>query len=113
MQANAIPRVTVLIDTYNHERFIERAILSVLNQDMPMDDVEILVVDDGSTDRTPEIVLQFEPRLHLIRKANGGRASAFNLCFAHPRGEIIATLDSHVSSPPEKFPHPIAPSHSN
>ncbi|HTC63539.1 MAG TPA: glycosyltransferase family A protein [Candidatus Saccharimonadales bacterium] len=93
MQANAIPRVTVLIDTYNHERFIERAILSVLNQDMPTDDVEILVVDDGSTDRTPEIVLQFESRVRLIRKANGGQASAFNLGFAQARGEIIATLD--------------------
>ena len=93
MQANAIPRVTVLIDTYNHERFIERAILSVLDQDMPMDDVEILVVDDGSSDRTPEIVMQFEPRVRLIRKANGGQASAFNLGFAHARAEIIATLD--------------------
>ena len=51
-----MPHVTVLIDTYNHERFIERAIASVLEQDMPMDGVEILVVDDGSTDRTPEIV---------------------------------------------------------
>jgi Glycosyl transferase family 2 len=93
MEANAKPRVTVLIDTYNHERFIERAILSVLEQDMPMDAVEILVVDDGSIDRTPEIVLQFEPRVRLIRKANGGQASAFNLGFAHARGEIIATLD--------------------
>ncbi|HET6145809.1 MAG TPA: glycosyltransferase family 2 protein [Candidatus Acidoferrales bacterium] len=93
MQANAIPRVTVLIDTYNHERFIERAVLSVFNQDMPMDDVEILIVDDGSTDGTPEIVLQFEPRVRLIRKENGGQASAFNLGFAHARGEIIATLD--------------------
>jgi glycosyltransferase involved in cell wall biosynthesis len=93
MEANAIPRVTVLIDTYNHECFIERAIRSVLEQDMPMDDVEILVVDDGSTDRTPEIVLQFEPRVRMIRKANGGQASAFNLGFSHSRGEIIATLD--------------------
>jgi glycosyltransferase involved in cell wall biosynthesis len=93
MQENAIPRVTVLIDTYNHESFIERAIKSVLEQDMPMDDVEILVVDDGSIDRTPEIVLQFAPRVRLIRKINGGQASAFNLGFSHARGEIIATLD--------------------
>lgn len=93
MQENAIPRVTVLIDTYNHENFIERAIKSVLEQDMSMDDVEILVVDDGSIDRTPEIIRQFEPRVRLIRKANGGQASAFNLGFAHARGEIIATLD--------------------
>jgi glycosyltransferase involved in cell wall biosynthesis len=45
-------KVSALIDTYNHERFIERAISSVLEQDMPLDDVEILVVDDGSTDPT-------------------------------------------------------------
>jgi glycosyltransferase involved in cell wall biosynthesis len=93
MQENTIPRVTVLIDTYNHENFIERAVHSVLEQDMPMDNVEILVVDDGSIDRTPEIVLQFEPRVHLIRKANGGQASAFNLGFSHARGEIVATWD--------------------
>lgn len=93
MDANAIPRTTVLIDTYNHEKFIERAIRSVLDQDMPMDDVEILVVDDGSTDRTPEIVRQFEPRVRLICKGNGGQATAFNLGFSQSRGEIIATLD--------------------
>jgi glycosyltransferase involved in cell wall biosynthesis len=88
-----MPHVTVLIDTYNHERFIERAIASVLEQDMPMDGVEILVVDDGSTDRTPEIVRAFEPRVRLIRKPNGGQASAFNLGFAQARGDILATLD--------------------
>jgi len=93
MEANVIPRVTVLIDTYNHEHLIERAIRSVLEQDTPMDGVEILVVDDGSTDRTPEIVRQFEPRVRLIRKKNGGQATAFNLGFSQARGEIIATLD--------------------
>jgi glycosyltransferase involved in cell wall biosynthesis len=93
MGPNANPRVSVLIDTYNHERFIERAVISVLEQDMPMDGVEILVVDDGSTDGTPEILRRFEPRLRVIRKPNGGQASAFNLGFAEARGEIIATLD--------------------
>ncbi len=71
-------RVSVLIDTYNHEHFIEHAIASVLEQDAPMADVEVIVVDDGSTDRTPEIVRRFEPRVRLLRKANGGQASAFN-----------------------------------
>ena len=46
------PYLSVLIDTYNHGRFIEQAIPSVLEQDMSMADVEIVVVDDGSTDRT-------------------------------------------------------------
>ncbi len=87
------PLVTVLIDTYNHERFIEEAIVSVLEQDFPASDMEILVVDDGSTDRTPEIVRKFEPRVRLLRKTNGGQASAFNAGVSEARGEIIAFLD--------------------
>ena len=86
-------RASVLIDTYNHERFIERAINSVLEQDMPLDNIEILVVDDGSTDRTPEIVRRFEPRVRLLRKTNGGQASAFNVGIPQCRGEFIALLD--------------------
>jgi len=66
------PKITVLIDTYNHERFIEEAIGSVLEQDFPAAEMEILVVDDGSTDRTPEIAKKFEPRGRMIRKENGG-----------------------------------------
>jgi glycosyltransferase involved in cell wall biosynthesis len=85
--------ISVLIDTYNHERYIERAITSVLEQDLPMDDAEILVVDDGSTDRTPEIARRFEPRVRYLRKPNGGQASAFNFGFAQLRGDIIALLD--------------------
>ncbi|HKV26039.1 MAG TPA: glycosyltransferase [Candidatus Acidoferrum sp.] len=87
------PFVSVLIDTYNHERFIEQAIVSVLEQDFPAEDREILVVDDGSTDRTPEIVRKFEPRVRLIRKENGGQASAFNAGIPECEGEIVAFLD--------------------
>lgn len=85
--------VTALIDTYNHERFIEQAIVSALEQDFPASDTEIIVVDDGSTDRTPEIVRKFEPRVRLIRKANGGQVSAFNVGVAEARGGIVAFLD--------------------
>lgn len=84
---------SVLIDTYNHERFIEQAIVSVLEQDFPADEREIIVVDDGSTDRTAEIVKEFEPRVRLLRKENGGQASAFNAGIPECRGEIVAFLD--------------------
>ena len=87
------PFVSVLIDTYNHKRFIEEAIVSVLEQDFPASEREIIVVDDGSTDGTPEIVHKFEPRLRLIRKPNGGQASAFNVGIPESKGEIVSFLD--------------------
>ena len=88
-----IPFVSVLIDTYNHERFIEAAIESVLAQDYPASQREILVVDDGSTDRTPEILCKFENQVRILRKSNGGQASAFNAAMPECHGQIIAFLD--------------------
>ena len=87
------PFVSVLIDTYNHERFIEEAVSSVLTQDFPAAEREIIVVDDGSTDHTPEILSKFASRIRLLRKPNGGQASAFNHGIPQCRGEIIAFLD--------------------
>jgi glycosyltransferase involved in cell wall biosynthesis len=89
----AKPFVSVLIDTYNHEHFIEEAIVSVLEQDFPASDREVLVVDDGSTDRTPDIIRKFEPHVRLMRKENGGQATAFNFGIPRARGEIVAFLD--------------------
>jgi len=55
--------------------------------------LEIVVVDDGSTDQTPSIIQKFVPRVKHARKKNGGQASAFNAGFAEARGEIVAFLD--------------------
>jgi glycosyltransferase involved in cell wall biosynthesis len=87
------PLVTVLIDTYNHERFIEQALVSVLEQNFSAAEMEILVVDIGSTDRTPEIVRKFGARVRLLQKVNGGQASAFNAGIPEARGPIVAFLD--------------------
>lgn len=87
------PFVTVLIDTYNHESLISDAINSVLGQDFEVSEREILVVDDGSTDNTPDIVRKYEPHVRLLRKANGGQASAFNAGIREAQGEIVAFLD--------------------
>jgi glycosyltransferase involved in cell wall biosynthesis len=89
----SMPFVTVLIDTYNQQSFIEDAINGVLTQNFPASETEILVVDDGSTDDTPEVVRKFAPRVRLLRKANGGQASAFNAGIPEARGEIVAFLD--------------------
>jgi glycosyltransferase involved in cell wall biosynthesis len=87
------PLVSVLIDTYNHERYIGQAIESVLEQDFPQAEMEVIVVDDGSTDGTPDIVRKFAPRVRLLRKKNGGQASAFNAAFPELHGQIVALLD--------------------
>jgi hypothetical protein len=97
------PLVSVLIDTYNHERFIEEAIQSVLSQDFPASEREILVVDDGSTDRTPEILAKFTSQIRILRKPNGGQASAFNHGIPECRGEIIAFLDGDDWWAPNKI----------
>ena len=88
-----MPRVSVLINTYNHERFIAQALSSVADQDFPSGEIETIVVDDGSTDSTPQIIKAFEPRVEYIRKTNGGQVSALHAGFARSSGEIIAFLD--------------------
>ncbi len=86
-------QLSVLIDTHNHERFIETAINSVLEQDFPAPEREIIVVDDGSTDGTAEIVRRYAPQVRLVAKKNGGQASAFNAGIPECRGEMIVFLD--------------------
>jgi glycosyltransferase involved in cell wall biosynthesis len=66
--------------------------VSVIEKDFTSNDYEIVVVDAGSTDRTPEIVRKFAPRVRLLSKKNGGQASAFNAALSELRGEIIAFL---------------------
>jgi len=87
------PLVTALIDTFNHEKYAEQALVSVLEQGLSPEELEIVVVDDGSTDKTPSIIQKFVPRLKHVRKKNGGQAAAFNARFAEAHGEIVAILD--------------------
>jgi len=87
------PRITALINTYNYGRFVGEAIESVLAQDVAPGEMEVLVVDDGSTDDTAAQVAKFGERVRYVRKQNGGQASALNVGFAEARGEIVVMLD--------------------
>ena len=97
------PFFTVLVDTYNYGQYIEEAVSSVLAQDFPAEQREILVVDDGSTDDTQERLRKFGDAIRYLRKPNGGQASAFNFGFEHARGEAIALLDADDVWLPEKL----------
>jgi len=88
------PLISVVVTTYNYGRFIEEAIESVLAQDFPLEHVEIIVVDDGSTDDTGERVKKYGSRIRYFYQANGGQAAALNAGFANARGEIVALLDA-------------------
>ena len=97
------PFVTVLIDTYNYGLYVEQAIESVLVQEFPAEQREIVVVDDGSTDDTAERLKKYGDAIRHLQKPNGGQASAFNFGFAAARGEIIATLDADDVWLPDKL----------
>jgi glycosyltransferase involved in cell wall biosynthesis len=87
----SMPRVSVVIPVYNGERFIRQAIKSVLRQ--TFQDFEIIVVDDGSTDRTKEIVQSFGSRIIYQYQTNAGADIAYNNGIAMGSGEYIAFLD--------------------
>lgn len=107
------PEVTALIDTYNHESFLEQSILSVLEQGLSEEELEILVVDDGSTDGTAQLVAKFAPRVTYLPKENGGQASAFNVGLAAAHGEIVAFLDADDYWLPGKLPAVLDAFHSD
>jgi glycosyltransferase involved in cell wall biosynthesis len=93
--AGPSPQVSVVLATYDRERLLPRAVDSVLAQTLA--DFELLVVDDGSRDGTPEMMRERygrEPRVRYLRKGNGGSASARNHGIDHARGEFLAFLDS-------------------
>lgn len=88
------PLVSALIDTYNQEHFIEQAIVSVLEQGLSPSELEIVVVDDGSTDNTASLVAKFAPRVRYIHKKNGGQVSAFNAAIPETHAPVVAFLDA-------------------
>jgi glycosyltransferase involved in cell wall biosynthesis len=84
-------RVSVVIPTWNCERYIAQTLRSVLAQSHPPH--EVVVVDDGSTDRTAEIVASFGAAVTLVRQANQGVCVARNQGFARSTGEFLCFLD--------------------
>ena len=99
------PAVSVVIPAYNAERFIGEAVNSVLEQTYR--DFEVIVVDDGSTDKTAEVVKTCE-EVRYLYKENGGTASARNRGVEASRGHYVAFLDADNLWEPEKLEVQIA-----
>lgn len=84
---------TVIIPLYNKENFIESTLKSVLNQSF--EDFEVLIINDGSTDKSEEKVLNFkDPRIHYFHKENGGVSTARNFGIEKAQSDFITFIDA-------------------
>jgi glycosyltransferase involved in cell wall biosynthesis len=99
-------RVSVIIPAYNAANLVGRAIESALGQ--TVQPLEILVIDDGSQDNTAEVVAAYPPPVRLLRKSNGGPASARNMGARAARGEWLAMLDADDWWAPAKLERQLA-----
>lgn len=89
---NSQPTVSVIIPTYNRADRVTRAIDSALAQTVPP--MEVIVVDDGSTDNTQEVLVAYGDKIHVVHQANAGVSAARNAGMELATGELIALLDS-------------------
>ena len=85
-------KVSVIVPVYNMEKYIERCLDSLINQTLK--DMEIIVINDGSTDNSKEIIKKYLPKIQYYEKKNGGLSSARNYGMNFAKGEYIAFLDS-------------------
>ena len=97
LRATKWPRVSVVVASYNGGRTLDECLQSLVNLTYP--DYEVVVIDDGSADNTPEIVAQHDVR--CIRTENGGLSCARNLGIEASTGEIVAFIDSDAYADPD------------
>ncbi|MBI4913950.1 MAG: glycosyltransferase family 2 protein [Acidobacteria bacterium] len=93
MKKNIFPKISIIVDTFNHENFINKAVDSALSQELDISKFEIIVINDGSSDQTLKNLESYGDRVHVLSKKNEGQGSAFNLGLREARGEFVAFLD--------------------
>lgn len=96
-----LPLVSVIIPNYNYAQYLPQSIESVLNQTYP--NIELIVVDDGSTDNSSDVIRPYEKLLTLIEQDNAGVSAARNHGLALAKGDFICFLDSDDSWESEKI----------
>lgn len=103
------PEVSVLLPAYNAERYVERSVRSILGQ--TFDRFELLIVDDGSSDRTGEILeslARTDPRIRLTRRENLGLVASLNELIGRARAPLLARMDADDIAEPTRFEREVA-----
>lgn len=96
------PTISVVMTTYNHEKFISEAVESILNQ--TYEDFEFIIINDGSTDSTMDIIAQYDdPRIIVLTQENSGPSIAFNNGLDKSRGDYIALMSGDDVSFPNRL----------
>lgn len=99
-----MPAVSVIVAIYNIEKYLPRALDSLVNQTLR--DIEIIAVDDGSTDSCPQIADRYaekDPRIHVIHRKNGGLSAARNTGLSAASGDYIGYLDGDDFAEPSMY----------
>jgi len=99
----SFPKISVIVPAYNEEKVIERTIQALIDTKYP--DKEIIVVDDGSKDKTFDIMNKYKKQVKVLQKTNGGKASAINFGLAYSTGEIIVIVDADTIIGHESLVH--------
>jgi len=98
----AAPLISVIVPVYNAERYVAQSLQSILNQSIG--DLELIVIDDGSTDNSAAVIEKIKnTRLHLHKQANAGMAAALNKGISLAKGKFIARQDADDISLPDRF----------
>jgi hypothetical protein len=97
------PSVSVVVPAYNLARFLGKAIDSALAQDWPAEALEVIVVDDGSIDETPQVLAGYGDRIGAIRQPNGGLVRAVDRGLAEVTGDYVALLDADDEWPADRL----------
>lgn len=101
------PKISIVMPSYNQVQFIERSILSILNQDYP--NTELIVIDGGSDDGTTDIIKKYKNKINLwISEKDQGQSDALNKGFKHCTGEIYGWLNSDDIYLPNAFKNAVS-----
>ncbi len=87
-------RVSIIIPVYNSQDTVQKAIESALNQKFPRKDFEVIVINDGSTDKTLEILKKYKGQIRIINQKNRGAVKAANKGFKEARGRYVIKIDA-------------------
>lgn len=102
-----MPEISVIIPAYNHAEYVGEAVDSVLNQSLA--DLELIVIDDGSSDKTPEVLAKYrDPRMRVTRQENQGAHAAINAGLAQATADTLTILNSDDAYHPQRLEKALA-----